>query len=106
MESVIEPFGDGFVTALAPEFVLVIGLFTLMIVPNLGDGKFRIPLTQARIPWFFGGKRGKLDSDPRLPGIFASIFFVMAFILAIVSFIGGMNTTTVASGENELLKVD
>lgn len=106
MESVIEPFGEGFVTALAPEFVLVIGLFTLMIVPNLGDAKFRIPLTQIRIPWFFGGKRGTLDSDPRLPGIFASIFFAIAFLLAIVSFLGGMNQTTVASGENVLLKVD
>ena len=96
----IEPFGEGFVTALAPEFVLVIGLFTLMIVPNLGDAKFRIPLTQVRIPWLFGGKRGTLDSDPRLPGIFASVFFVMAFILAVVSFIGGMETKTIASGTN------
>ena len=106
MDDVIKPFGDGFVTALAPEFVLVIGLFTLMIVPNLGDAKFRIPLTQVRIPWLFGGKRGTLDSDPRLPGIFASVFFVMAFIIAAISFIGGMETKTIASGTNELLKVD
>jgi hypothetical protein len=81
----MQPFGDGFVTALAPELVLVIGMFTLMIVPNLGDAKFRIPLTQIRIPWFFGGKRGTLDSDPRLPGIFASMFFVIAFLLAALS---------------------
>ena len=58
----VEPFGEGFVLALAPEFVLVIGLFTLMIVPNMGNAKFRIPLTQIRIPWFFGGKRGKLTA--------------------------------------------
>ena len=30
----IEPFAEGFVLALAPEFVLIIGLFTLMIVPT------------------------------------------------------------------------
>ena len=51
----IEPFAQGFALALAPELVLVIGLFTLMIVPNLGDAKFRLPLTQIRIPWLFGG---------------------------------------------------
>ena len=57
----IEPFAQGFALALAPELVLVIGLFTLMIVPNLGDAKFRLPLTQIRIPWLLGGQRGNLD---------------------------------------------
>ena len=51
----IESFDEGFVLALAPEFVLVIGLFTLMIAPNVGNAMFRIPLTQIRVPWFFGG---------------------------------------------------
>ena len=102
----IEPFGEGFVLALAPEFVLVIGLFTLMIVPNLGDAKFRLPLSQIRIPWFMGGKRGKLDSDPRLPGLFATVFFTIAFVLAVVSFFGGMNKTQIVSGENTMLQID
>jgi len=102
----IEPFGEGFVLALAPEFVLVIGLFTLMIVPNLGDAKFRIPMTQVRIPWFFGGKRGKLDSDPRLPGLFATVFFSLAFLLTAVSFVNGMNRTQIVSGDNVMLQVD
>ena len=102
----IEPFGEGFVLALAPEFVLVIGLFTLMIVPNLGDAKFRIPMTQVRVPWFFGGKRGKLDSDPRLPGLFATVFFSLAFLLTAVSFVNGMNRTQIVSGDNVMLQVD
>jgi proton-translocating NADH-quinone oxidoreductase chain N len=102
----IEPFGEGFVLALAPEFVLVIGLFTLMIVPNLGDGKFRLPMSQIRIPWFMGGKRGKLDSDPRLPGLFATVFFTIAFLLAVVSFFGGMNKTQIVSGDNTMLQID
>ena len=87
----IEPFAEGFFIALAPEFVLVIGLFTLMIVPNMGDAKFRIPLTQIRIPWLLGGQRGKLDSDPRLPGLLATVFFTITFLLTVVSFLGGMN---------------
>lgn len=102
----IEPFGEGFVVALAPEFVLVVGLFTLMIVPNLGDAKFRIPLTQIRIPWFFGGSRAKFESDPRLPGLFATSFLTVAFVLATMSFVNGMNRTQIASGDNVMLQVD
>ena len=102
----IEPFGEGFVLALAPEFVLVIGLFTLMIVPNLGDAKFRIPLTQIRVPWFMGGKRGTLDSDPRLPGLFATVFFTIAFGLATMSFVNGMEKTQIVSGNNVMLQID
>ena len=93
----IEPFAEGFVLALAPEFVLVIGLFTLMIVPNMGNAKFRIPLTQIRVPWFFGGKRGKLDSDPRLPGLFATVFFTIAFGLTATSFVNGMVKTQIVT---------
>jgi len=102
----IEPFGDGFVVALAPEFVLVVGLFTLMIVPNLGDAKFRIPLTQVRLPWFFGGNRAKFESDPRLPGLFATSFFTIALVLASMSFVNGMNQTQIVSGSNVMLQVD
>jgi proton-translocating NADH-quinone oxidoreductase chain N len=102
----IEPFGEGFVLALAPEFVLVIGLFTLMIVPNLGDAKFRIPMTQIRIPWFLGGKRGKLDSDPRLPGLFATVFFTLAFGLTAMSYVNGMVRTQIVSGNNVMLQID
>ena len=74
MEKIV-PFAEGFFIALAPEFVLVIGLFTLMIVPNMGNAKFRIPLTQIRVPWLLGGQRGNLDIDPRLPGLFATVIF-------------------------------
>ena len=106
MES-IEPFSEGFVLALAPEFILVIGLFTLMIAPNVGNATFRVPLTQIRLPWFFGGKRGLLSSDPRLPGLFATVFFTLAFGLATVSFIGGMNKTQiVTSGGSTMLQID
>ena len=103
----IEPFEEGFVLALAPEFVLVIGLFTLMIVPNMGNAKFRIPLTQIRVPWLLGGRRGTVDSDPRLPGLFATVFFTVAFGLTAVSFFGGMNKTQIITPNGTtMLQVD
>ena len=103
----MEPFAAGFVLALAPEFILLIGLFTLMVVPNLGNAKFRIPMTQIRLPWFLGGQRGAIESDPRLPGLFATSFFTIAFGLATLSFVNGMNQTQiVTSGGNVLLQVD
>ncbi|MEC8167954.1 MAG: proton-conducting transporter membrane subunit, partial [Candidatus Thermoplasmatota archaeon] len=103
----IEPFAQGFALALAPELVLVIGLFTLMIVPNLGDAKFRLPLTQIRIPWLLCGQRGKLDSDPRLPGLFATVFFTIAFGLTAVSFFGGMNKTQIVTPSGTvMLQID
>ena len=107
--STVEPFSQGsdLITALAPEFVLIIGLFTLMIVPNMGDATFRIPLTQVRLPWFFGGKRRNLESDPRLPGLLATVFFSIAFLLCGVSFVNGMaRTEIVTPGGTPMLKVD
>ena len=44
----VEPFGEGFISALCPELILFAGLILLIIVPNLGTGKFRIPGTQTR----------------------------------------------------------
>ena len=44
----IEPFTDGFVSALCPELVLFAGLILLIIIPNLGKGTVRIPGTQTR----------------------------------------------------------
>ena len=52
---------------LLPELVLTLGLAAIIIVPNLGDAKFRIPLTSFRIPVFIGGTRFPATRDPRLP---------------------------------------
>ena len=103
----IEPFAEGFVLALAPEFVLLIGLFTLVIVPNTGDAKFRIPLTQIRVPWLFGGKRRNLDSDPRLPGLLATVFFSISFGLTAVSFVNGMEKAQIVTPSGTtMLQID
>ena len=35
---------------LLPELIMLAGLVALIIVPNIGDARFRIPLTSLRIP--------------------------------------------------------
>ena len=52
---------------LLPEMVLVAGIILAVLVPNLGDSTFRIPLTRTRIPIFIGGTRFKTTSNPRIP---------------------------------------
>ncbi len=39
---------------LGPELTVFVGLLLIMIIPNLGNGKFRIPGTQIELPWFLG----------------------------------------------------
>ena len=58
----VEPFGDGFISALCPELIIFAGLLALIIIPNLGKGTVRIPGTQARVVWLLGGERFKITS--------------------------------------------
>ena len=103
----VEPFGEGFITALCPELILFVGMILLIIVPNLGAGRFRIPGTQTRVPWFFGGNRFKLTSDPRLPSWIAVLTIGSAFLMSILSFQGGVERTAIVSeGGTEILMVN
>ena len=52
---------------LLPEIIMLVGLVALIIVPNLGDARFRIPLTSFRVPVLLGGSRFGIARDPRLP---------------------------------------
>ena len=52
----VEPFGDGFISALCPELIIFGGLLALIIIPNLGKGTVRIPGTQTRVMWLLGGE--------------------------------------------------
>ena len=65
---------------LGPELTVFVGLLLIMIIPNLGNGKFRIPGTQIELPWFLGGTRYKAVSSPRLPGLLAVITMSLALI--------------------------
>ena len=46
---------------------MTIGLAAIIIVPNLGDARFRVPLTNTRIPVLIGGTRFPATRDPGCP---------------------------------------
>ena len=54
-----------------PEILMLAGLLAMILVPNLGDAKMRLPLTNVRIPIFLGGTRFALTRDPRIPNAIA-----------------------------------
>ncbi|MCH1527773.1 MAG: hypothetical protein L7S49_06130, partial [Candidatus Poseidoniaceae archaeon] len=66
-----EVFSVDFWKAFAPETILIVGLLLIFIIPNLGNSKFRIPLTKVQVPWFLGGRRFKATGSPAIPGMLA-----------------------------------
>ena len=103
----VEVFSTDFWQAFAPEAILIIGLLLLFIIPNLGNSKFRIPLTKTHVPWFFGGKRFKATGSPALPGMLATAtLFTALGMMVIESIDGKMDTTTVVSGGIIIIKMD
>ena len=68
-----QAFSNEFYSAMLPEMLLFAGLIALILIPNLGKGTFRIPGTQLRLPWFLGGQRYGLTSNPRLPAWIAPL---------------------------------
>jgi NADH-quinone oxidoreductase subunit N len=79
--------GPDMAAALMPEWILLLGITAMIIVPNLGDATFRLPIPgqSIRIPILIGGKRLKLTSDPRLPAGIAGFTLLAAFITALMS---------------------
>ncbi len=67
---------------LLPEMILVVGVVLAILVPNIGDAKFRIPLTRVRVPIFVGGTRLKGTSDPRLPAMISITAFSLAMFFS------------------------
>ena len=65
-----------------PELVMLIGLVALIIVPNLGDARFRIPLTSFRVPVLIGGTRFEVSRDPRLPNWISIATILVALAIA------------------------
>lgn len=65
---------------LLPEMVLVTGIILSILVPNLGDAKFRIPLTRTRLPLLIGGARFKATSDPRVPAWISMFALTIALV--------------------------
>jgi len=79
--------GPEMASALMPEWILLLGIVAMAIVPNLGDGSFRLPIpgTSIRIPFLFGGKRLSFTSDPRLPAGIAAVTLIASFVTALMS---------------------
>ena len=83
---------------LLPELIMTIGLAAIIIVPNLGDAKFRIPLTSRRIPVLIGGTRFPATRDPRLPNRMALATLVAALLAGTLALLdppgsGGIGST-------------
>ena len=64
---------------LLPELVLVAGIILAVLVPNLGDSTFRMPLTRTRLPILLGGTRFKTTPKPRITARLAILAFLVAF---------------------------
>ncbi len=79
--------GPEMASALMPEWILLLGIVAMAIVPNLGDGTFRLPIpgTSIRIPLLFGGNRLPFTSDPRLPAGIAAVTLIASFVTALMS---------------------
>jgi NADH:ubiquinone oxidoreductase subunit 2 (subunit N) len=75
-----------FASALRPEYTIMVGIILMIIVPNLGDAKVRIPLTKIRIPVLIGGRRFKSTSDPSIPMTITIMTLLLAMVNALFTF--------------------
>ena len=57
----------------------------IILVPNLGDSRFRIPLTNFRIPVLIGGTRFEATRDPRLPNWMAIATLLAAIAASVLA---------------------
>jgi NADH-quinone oxidoreductase subunit N len=71
-----------------PELMMLVGLLAIILIPNLGDARMRLPLTSVRIPILLGGTRFSLTSDPRLPNALALIFLASSVALSASMLLG------------------
>jgi len=74
-------------TMLMPEWILVLGIAALILVPNLGNGTFRLPIPgqSIRIPYLLGGTRFTLLQDPRIPAGIAIVTLSASLAAAVMS---------------------
>jgi len=56
-----------------PEIMMLAGLLAMILIPNLGDARMRLPLTSLRVPILLGGTRFALTRDPRIPNAIALV---------------------------------
>ncbi|MBP12321.1 MAG: hypothetical protein CMA71_02105 [Euryarchaeota archaeon] len=71
-------------SSMMPELIMILGLIAIVLVPNLGDAKFRLPLTSIRVPVLLGGSRFDLTNDPRLPNRISNLTFSLALLSSLL----------------------
>ena len=67
-----------------PELIMLFGLIGIILIPNLGNASFRIPLTRIHVPVFIGGSRFKSTSNPKLPNQVSLIIFISALFFGLM----------------------
>tara|TARA_B100000900_G_scaffold357755_1_gene328280 strand:- start:3769 stop:5454 length:1686 start_codon:yes stop_codon:yes gene_type:complete len=67
-----------------PELIMLLGLIIIILIPNLGNANFRIPLTRAHVPIFIGGSRFKTTSNPKLPNQVSLLIFILALFFGLI----------------------
>ena len=70
--------------SMMPELILTLGLIAIVLVPNLGDAKFRLPLTSIRVPVLLGGSRFDMTNDPRMPNRISNLTFSLALLSSLL----------------------
>ena len=75
---------SGTASSMMPELIMLIGLIAIVVVPNLGDAKFRLPLTSVRVPVLLGGSRFNLTNDPRMPNRISNLTFSVALLSSLL----------------------
>ena len=75
---------SGTASSMMPELIMLIGLIAIVVVPNLGDAKFRLPLTSVRVPVLLGGSRFNLTNDPRMPNRISNLTFSIALLSSLL----------------------
>ena len=75
---------SGTASSMMPELIMLIGLIAIVVVPNLGDAKFRLPLTSVRVPVLLGGSRFELTNDPRMPNRISNLTFSVALLSSLL----------------------
>jgi len=71
-------------SSMMPELIMLLGLIAIVVVPNLGDAKFRLPLTSVRVPVLLGGSRFDLTNDPRMPNRISNMTFSLALLSSLL----------------------
>ena len=79
----INSLNDISLDILIPEIIMTIGMLMIIIIPNMGDAKIRLPLSRIHIPVLIGGTRFTQVNNPIIPSIISIITFGLATLMSL-----------------------